>query len=224
MTISDTIYQLITGQTIFKALSGIVFPKAVNNGIKVDSVNPTFGWEDLKGVRIVDVTGTNAPVITAYKTGSLELGYNASDIQTWEFHLGHMEVLGGNKYIHAHVKHNGTSITGNLVLTCTICHNYGNNRTGSPAPLVKTITIASASLPQYETNITDLLFAQEGGGSGLLDSSLMYPDDEIVITMTVTTLPTISGGTSNRIFISHCDIHREITGIGTKTKNYPFYS
>ncbi len=197
-----------------------IAPKAQNTGIKVDVDAPTWGWADLIGTLITDVTGANAPTIAEYKTGVFDLGYNASDRQYWKFHLTHQEVIGGDKFIHPHLRHNGTSISGNLVLTLVISHEYGHNRAGSPAPITLTITVVPASLPRHETHIPDVLFMKSGGGAGFLNSDNILPDDDILVTMTVTTLPTISGGLSARLFIPMVDIHREVTAVaGTKRKD-----
>jgi hypothetical protein len=202
-----------------------VIPKAKNSALKVDETTPAYAWSDLEGLRVTNTSGINSPTREEYKTGVFDLGYNASDIQDWAFHLKHSEVIGGNKYIHSHVRQNGTSVTGNLVLTCVITLNYGHNRTGSPAPITKTVTVTPAQLPQYQTNIQDILFMQSGGGAGLFDSDLILPDDDIMVTMTVTTAPTITGGLSAKVFIPFLDIHREVTNIqGTKNKSPDFWA
>lgn len=199
----------------------LVLPKAQNVGIKVDPANPTYQWADLKGLLIVDTSGTTAPTIEIYKTGVEDYGYNSSDKLRWKFHLEHGEVVGGNKYIHPHLEMVATAFSGNLVLTHVIAHCYGHSRTNSPAPITIVQTIAATSMPAGKNYIPDVLFAKTGGGAGLLNSSNMLPDDHIYITTTVTTFFTaVSGGTSQKLFMPFCDIHREVTGMqGTKNKD-----
>ena len=205
----------------------IVLPSIQNEGIKVDNTGITDTIMDLKGVFRVDTVGANAPTLETWKGGVKALAYNASDIATWVMHVEHWTKVGGDKYIHAHVRHNGTAITGDLVLTFEINYNFGHNRVGSPANIIKTLTIPSASisslLPQYDTNIQDILIAQSGGGVDLLDSDTWLPDDDIIVQMTVTTLPTITGGTTNKIFVPYVDIHCESLNIGTKNASPPFW-
>ena len=206
---------------------GLISEKGINKGVKVDLSDPTFPYMDLKGILQFDFAGVNAPSLETYKTGVKGLAYNASDVQRWTMHIEHWNVIGGDKYLHAHVRHNGTAITGNLLITFVVAYNYGHSRVASPAPITKTISVLSANIattiPQYSTYIQDVLIAQSGGGAGLLDSDTWLPDDDIMVEMTVTTLPTITGGTTAKIFIPYCDIHLQSIGRGTKQKQPNFY-
>lgn len=198
----------------------LIIEKGTDNGIKIDRATPAYGWADLKGVMLADSSGANAPVLTEYKTGVFDLGYNATDKQYYRFHAEHSEVTGGDKYLHAHVRHNGTSASGTLVITYVVSHQFGFDRANSPAPITVTQTTPGTSLLSNKTYIEDVLIMKSGGGVGLLDSDLLLPDDDILVTMTVTTLPTVVGGASTRIFIPHVDIHRQVSGmIGTKNKD-----
>ncbi len=209
-----------TFSVIAKVLSNLTFPWTQNTGIQLDWGTTTFGWADLKGTVVTANSGANAPTREEYKTGVFWLGYNTSDVQDWSFHLEHSEIIGGDKYIHPHIRHNGTGITWNLVLTIIIAHNYGHNRAWSPAPITKTITVTPSNIPQYQTYIPDILIMQTGGGAGLLNSSNILPDDDIIVSMTVTTLPSITGGLSSKVFIPFLDLHREVNGIlWTKNKD-----
>lgn len=210
-----------------KHFADVVYPKDEMLGHKMDANSPDWGWMDLKGILTYDFSGINAPTVETYKTGVQGLAYNASDVQRWTMHVEHWNIKGGNKYLHAHIRHNGTVITGDMVITFVIAYNYGHNRVGSPAPITKTLTVLSASiaatLPQYDTYISDILIAQSGGGVGLFDSDLWLPDDDIMINMTVTTLPTITGGTTPKLFIPYCDIHLQSKNLPTKNRTPNFY-
>ena len=281
--------------------SNIVIPGTQNTGIKVGNAAPSYGWADLKGNFVVPASGTSAGTRETYRTGIFDLGYNATDTMDWTFHLEHIEVIGGNKYLHAHVGQNGTGVTGNLVLTVVVAHLFGFNKLlniGTPTitiatpgvitltghylkngdvikltttgalptgltastnyyvvssaantfslaateggaaiatsgtqsgthtaslvslmPITFTFTFTPTNLAQYQTNITDVLFAQSGGSATLFNSDIMFPDDQIWVSMTVTTLPTITGGLSAKIFLPAFDIHREVINGGTKNKD-----
>ena len=69
-------------------------------------------------------------------------------------------------------------------------------------------------------HVFEFEFANTGGTGGKLNSSDFLPDDTIDNTMTVTTIPSISGGSSSKVSIAHIDIHREVNdGSGTKNKD-----
>ena len=214
--------------TIIPFNKGIAISKDQQSGIKVDVDNPTFPIMDLKGILRVDIVGQTAPSIESYRDNVRGYAYGSGDIQDWTMHVEHWNLVGGDKYLHAHIRHNGTSISGDLVVTFDVTYNYGHSRVGSPSSIQKVLTIPSATiaadLPQYDTHIADILIAQSGGGAGLLDSDQWQPDDDIMVKMTVTTLPTITGGTTNKIFIPYVDIHCESTGIGTKNSAPDFWA
>jgi len=215
-----------TEDTVFGG--SLVVPSEINKGIKVNGGSNTVSIMDLKGILIIDRVGVNAPSLEVYKTGIEDFAYASGDKQRWRMHVEHWDQIGGDKYLHAHIRHNGTAISGDLVITFDICHNYGHSRPGSPDPIQIVQTVASADIAtkmsQYDTLIEDILMAQSGGGAGLIDSDNWLPDDDILITMTVTTLPTITGGTTNRVFIPYCDIHCGSTNVGTKNRAPDFWS
>lgn len=217
-------------KTVASALrfnKGIVSSKGQDGGIRVDIDNPTYPIMDLKGILRVDTIGLAAPTIENYRDNVRGYAYGAGDVQDWTMHIEHWNVVGGDKYVHAHIRHNGTAISGDLVVTFDIVHNYGHSRVGSPAGIQKILTVPSATiaadLPQYDTYISDILIAQSGGGVGLLDSDQWQPDDDLMVKMTITTLPTITGGTTNKIFIPYVDVHCESTSIGTKNSAPNFW-
>ena len=219
---------------ILDALGNLLRSLEKNKGVK-GLESGGYTWSELKGGVIVPTSGGSAATREEWKTGVFGLGYNLNDIQDWAMHAEHIEVIGGDKYIHPHIRHNGTEITGDTVISFVVCHNFGHRRTGSPAPITFTLTIPATALAQHDTYIPDILFMKEGGGAigvqnlvggGVvtdfiaLDSLDLLPDDDFMETVKVTTLPVISGGLSTRLFIPSVDIHREVTdGSGTKNKD-----
>lgn len=206
----------------------LVLKSTAAAGIKVDMNSAAFGHADLRGHLIVDVNGATAPVMTEFDTGDEQLGYDAGDKIRWSFHVEHRDTSGGSKGLHIHFKKaRGTTASGsNLVFTAVIKHSYHNftgqtPRAASPAPITKTFTITPAQLntvPDGSTGITvDTEILNEGGTGGALNSLNILPDDDINVTITITSVPTITGGATSRIAIPHCDIHRQVRdGSGTK--------
>ena len=219
----------------------MTFVGAVNNyailagtatsGIKVGGATPRLSTADLRGHFIVDTTGTAAPAIATFDTGDEYLGYNASDKARWGFHVEHRDVASGTKSLHLHVKkaRDSTVTAGtNLVVTAIIKHNYHHfdgqtPRGASPAPITLIFTITPAQLntiPNGSTGVFQLDCFNEGGTAGLLNSLQLFVDDDINVNLTVTTLPIITGGATNRIAIPHADFHREVNdGSGTYNAN-----
>ena len=209
----------------------LIFKSTAASGVKVDEASPAYGFADLRGHFIVDSSGANAPVVAAFDTGSEELGYNASDIARWEFHVEHRDVTGGSKGLHVHFKkaRSSTAATTNLVISAVVKHSYHNftgqtARGASPAPITVTFTVTPTefnAVPDGSTGITpDIEIFNEGGTGGKLNSLNILPDDDINVTITVTTVPTITGGATARVGLPHCDIHRQVRDMsGTKNKD-----
>lgn len=179
-----------------------------------------FGWSDLRGHFVVPGSGTTAGTREQFKTGVYALGFNASDILDWGFHLDHSEVVGGDKFLHLHVKmSDGTVASGNNLVITAACGYSRHNRTGSPAAFTKTITITPAELNSAANGTlvpTETLIGQTGGGTGLLDSSINWvTDDDLAVTLAITQIPTLTGGLHQKIGIPHVDIHREVLWGGT---------
>jgi len=194
-------------------------------GFKFNPLSPSWGWSDLKGVYTAPTGGGAAPSVENFD-GDSDLGFNATDTMTWKFHIEHIDLSGGDKYLHIHVGiASGTVASGNnLVLSAIVQHRYHNLlgsgetlRTGLETNKVFTFTLTPAELNSTagETWVVEQLVAQSGGSASLLNSDNWLTDDDVTVTITVTTLPTLSGGTSQKFRFPHCDIHRNVTSSGT---------
>jgi len=209
----------------------LIMKSTAASGVKVDEASPAYGFADLRGHFIVDTSGANAPATAAFDTGIEELGYNASDIARWVCNVEHRDVTGGSKGNHLHFKkaRSSTAASTNLVIAAVIKHRYHNftgqtARGASPSPITVTFTITPTefnAVPDGSTGITpDVEIFNEGGTGGKLDSLNILPDDDINVTITVTTIPTITGGATARVGLPHCDIHRQVRDMsGTKNKD-----
>lgn len=208
----------------------LIMKSTANSGVKVDEASPAYAWADLKGTYIVDSSGTAAPTLETMATGITRLGFNVSDICRTEFHIEHRDVAGGVKYLHPHVMlaTGATAATTNLVLSHVVRHSYGSIGTGetrgtSPAPITvtQTITVAEVNtIGSGNNKAFDIEFANSGGTGGKLNSTNFLPDDLIDVTTTVTSIPTITGGTSVKVSLTPIDIHREVRDMsGTKNKD-----
>ena len=57
-----------------------------------------------------------------------------------------------------------------------------------------------------------------------LEELTTLPDGLIIMNLTMTTIPTITGGSPNEPFIHRVDIHYLSTNVGTKDKTPDFYA
>lgn len=215
---------------LFASGNNLVRGDGPGEGVKGGLGIPAYTFADLKGHYIANTSGANAPTLDQFAAGIFRLGFNASDVAVSELHLEHIELQGGIKYIHPHIMMavGSTASGANLVLTHVIMHSYaslgaGETRGLSPAPItiVQTITVAELNaIGSGNTRVFDIEFANTGGAGGKLNSTNMLPDDLLLVTTTVTTLPTITGGTTAKVAILPIDAHREVTdGSGTRYKD-----
>lgn len=197
-------------------------------GIKVDTATPTYPWRDLEGMYIPDPGGVNAPSLITYQGLVREYAYTATDKIDCRFHIPHDYVPGTDLYIHAHWSHIGTAISGNMVMSFAHSYAKGHNQANFSAPKTVAITYATvdiATTPQYRHRIDEVQLSSSGGSATLLDSALIEVDGLLLINLTVTGIPTITGANPNNEPFIHCiDLHYQSTGIGTKNKAPAFYS
>ena len=209
----------------------LVLEGTIGSGIKTGGTTPRLASADLRGHFTVDTSGTSAPALATFDTGIELLGFTSGDKIRWSFHVEHRDVVGGTKVLHLHLKKARSSTVSagtNLVISAVVKHSYHHfdgqtARGASPAPVTLTFTITPAQLnaiPDGSTGIFELDAFNAGGTGGLLDSNNLFIDDDIEVHLTCTTVPTITGGATNKIAIPHVDFHREVSdGSGTYNAN-----
>lgn len=216
---------IVTGT--LTALGDIVLPKTSGFGIQVDTAAPTFPWQDLPGILRPDPIGASSPTLAAVRGGlTREFFYSANDKMDMDFHIPHDYVAGSDLFLHIHWGHNGTAISGNFVVTFTYTYAKGHNQAIFPAEKAVVMTYATvniATTPRYIHRIDEIQLSSNGGSATLQDTALIEPDGVFLVNMTVTTIPTITGGTTNEPFVCYADMHYQSTNIGTKQKAPNFY-
>lgn len=206
----------------------VVIPKTTGYGIKVDTASPTYPWVDLIGMIKIDEAGPNAASLSTFMGGSIRrFAFSATDKADLEFHLPHDYAPGTDLFLHYHWSHNGTAISGNIVATFVHTYAKGHNQAAFSAEKTLTHTyntVDLATTPRYQHRIEEVQLSTAGGGVTTLDSSTLEVDGIIGVNFTMTTIPTITGGTSNEPFVLFIDIHYQSTGMGTKQKSPPFWT
>jgi hypothetical protein len=213
--------------TTLTATAGLILPKTSGIGIKIDTAAPTFPWRDLIGDMRPDPGGTNSPTLNVFRGGAgRQYSYSVNDKMDFQFHIPHDYVPGTDLFIHIHWSHNGTAISGNMVASIASTYAKGHNQAIFPAEKTVTITYPTvdiATTPQYIHRIDEVQWSSSGGSSTLFDTAIIEPDGLILGCMTVTGIPTITGGSPNEPFVTYVDLHYQSTGMGTKQKAPSFY-
>lgn len=199
------------------ATGNLVLPKTSGVGLKVDPAAPTFPWKDNLGVSVTRSTGVGSPT-WAPITGSI-YGWKMVNGDAFQvlFHMTHDLVQGSDQYIHSHWEHNGTAISGSLIIR--YIYRYG--RTDLPFTAEKTITQTVstpniATKPAYCNFIEEVQFSSLAGSATLAVSPDIYPDTIVQVRIIVDQIPTITGGD---FFLHITDLHYQSLYGGTKQKN-----
>lgn len=204
----------------------IIVPKTAGEGIQVDGPGtPTYPWKDKEGFAIFNTGGVNAPAIATYRGGnSRALSFVANDRIDYQIHLPHDLAQNTDIYAHIHWSHNGTAISGNVVFQLDYTYAKGHDQAYFVAEEQQLITYATTNIgttPQWQHRIEELRISDPAGATSYLNRGNLEPDGIILLSVKVTTLPTITGGS---LFIHMVDLHYQSTCIGTKQKSPPFYT
>jgi hypothetical protein len=206
----------------------VILPKTSGKGIKVDEAAPTFPWVDLPGELTIRGTGPTIPTYGVFRGGKCSAySFAVNDEIDFTFHVQHDHVPGSDLYIHYHWLHNGTAISGNIVASFSVTYAKGHNQAAFGAEKTLTSTYATVDIgttPRWQHRIEEVKLATPGGSPTLLDTNQIEMDGIIQVNLTITTIPTITGGTPNEPFILAVDLHYQSTGVGTKQKSPPFWT
>jgi hypothetical protein len=237
-----TIYAKVDGKIYYKTDAGIevmltdvgfyqdvVLTAAQNHGIKVDQTTPVFTWADLEGDITPKTTGATAPTYGALVSGgnTRVWFYDASDIVDCNYHIPHDWVMGSNCFIHLHWGHNGTAVSGNITATVSMNYAKGHNQsTFMASDLVWTMTCPATNLtvaPRNSHIVSEFQISSATPTATQFNSNVFEPDGKLLVNVTSTGIPTISGGTINTPYWIGLDIHYQSTSIGTINKAPNFW-
>jgi hypothetical protein len=201
-------------------------PKTSGTGLKVDPAAPTFPWRDIIG----DVTprAGGGAARAAFRGGQVQTWfYTANDLCDMYFHIPHDYLPGSDLYLHLHWAHNGTAISGSLVVDFFTIYAKGHNQANFAAEITPQLSVSTpniATIPQYRHRVDEIQLSATSPGANQLDSANIEVDGMILIALRSTTIPTITGGSTNAPAFFTCDLHYQSTSIGTKQKAPNFYT
>jgi len=128
-------------------------------------------------------------------------------------------------YIHPHWTHNGTNISGSLVINLYLTYAKGHQQASFSAQVTATLTDGSltiANTPALWHRIPEIQISSVGGSASTLNTTNIEVDGLILIHYDVVTIPTITGG-SGKPYLLTFDLHYQSTNMATKQKAPNFY-
>lgn len=199
----------------------------VTDGIKVNNKYP---WMDVVGTLAPRSSSTGAAIQTSL-FNALVAGYplTATSVVDVIFHVPHDYMPGTDVFLHHHWGHQGTAISGSLVITANISMV---TRTAGisvmTTPVVSTTTISGltiTNMPKWSVRIDETQISTPGGSSTMLDTNAITPDSLIIIRYSTPTIPSLSGSAvKNNPYFFASDIHMQSNMIGTPNKDPNFYA
>jgi hypothetical protein len=221
--LADAYDRLLTN---VQRVQSLVLPNRRGNGIRVNHLNPSYTWRDLEGPIRPKATGAGSPALAVWRGNIRDYSFAANDIVDCTYHIPHDWVFGSDLYIHIHWGHNGTAISGSLVVDYRHSYAKGHDQAEFPADTTLTQTILTpdiATVPRYRHRIDEIQLSSISPSASQIDTNDIEVDGLLDISIKVTTIPTITGGTVNKPFIKYVDIHYLSTNVGTLNKAPDFY-
>lgn len=200
-------------------------PSSATEGIKTGT---TFGWKDLTGIVVPRESTSVAPVIKPFLTNINEYSYSVGKIGDCRYHIPHDYVPGTDLFLHFHWTHNGTAISGSLIINVYASYAKGHNQSPFCAEKVSSVTVSGLNLtnsPQYIHRVDEIQFSTPGGSASMLNTTDIEVDGVVYLSFVVSVIPSITGSPSNTNlpFITMPDIHYQSNNMATKNKSPNFY-
>lgn len=207
--------------------TGDVRPKTKGIGTKIDLASPTWPWRDLEGFILPREAGVGSPTLLVFRGGAVrEYAFAANDQIDCRFHIPHDYVPDSDLFLHVHWGHNGTNISGSLVVNFAATYAKGHNQadfSAEIAPILSVSTPNIATVPQYRHRIDEIQLSAVSPSATQLDSNDIEVDGLILLNVKTATIPSITGGAA-KPFIFYVDLHYQSTGLGTKAKSPDFWT
>ena len=214
--------------------TSLVMDSASGGGMKVDLLNPTFGWRDILGPIGIKTGGATDPVWAVYRGSIYAYSFNAATAEAFfVFHIPHDYVPGTDMYIHMHWSQNvvdsgGTAgVPGNVEWNFDVSYADGHGTAGGAAdPFTAPVTVTvvqQGSTTQYGHMIAEVQFTSDGGSATTIDRNTVRVDGLILVR--AYRIKGNAADTLNQAPFGHtCDIHYQSNNSATKNKSPDFYT
>lgn len=184
-----------------------------------------YGWKDLIGDVTPKTAGVGSPTLDVITGNIRGFRYSAGDDGDITFHIPHDYAPGTDLYLHPHWTHNGTNISGALVVDVYMTYAKGHQQASFHAQKILQITDGALSIgnaPSLHHRIPEIKISTPGGSTTLLDSDGLEVDGVLLVHYDVSAIPTITGG-SGEPFLLTFDLHYQCSTASTKNKAPNFY-
>lgn len=184
-----------------------------------------YGWKDLLGDVSPKVTGVGSPTLTTWRTETRWFAYTTNDGGDIVFHIPHDWRPASDLFLHLHWGHNGTNVSGSMVVDCYMSYAKGHQQQSFGAEVTTQISVADLNItntPQYYHRIDEIQMTTSGGDTNMLDTDEIEVDGLILLRFKNSTIPTITGGAA-KPFIFTFDIHYQTDRVATPQKAPDFY-
>jgi len=200
----------------------ILLPNTKGSGMKVDPLNPDFGWHDNVGeLKVYGDAGDATRQV--YRGGIKAIQFNLSDSAYVDFHIPHDYVPNTPIFIHVHWSHNSATLTGG---SCTwvfeAIYAKGHNQSAFDAPVLISV-VQAASTIQYQHMIAETMASTVGGSPVLLDTDLLETDGVMQCRLYLDSNDLTDSVTVPQPFAHFVDLHYQSTGQPTKNKAPDFW-
>jgi hypothetical protein len=190
---------------------------ASGEGIKVDLVNPTFGWRDLTADINVRGTGAADPTFALYgATAMRQYSFSANTEQEvfFVFHVPHDYVPGTAIHFHAHWSNAAaTPNTGNVVWGFDYSFAKGFNQEAFPAMTAITVTQASPAT-RYQHMVAETTAV----------TIATMEVDGLILVRGYRKAADAADTCTDAVFLHTMDIHYQSSNMATKNKAPSFYA
>lgn len=205
--------------------TGKVFPKTKGIGIKIDTDDPDWGWNDITGSLFADPNLPDAAEFAIYRNNIRAYQFDENDATCACFHMPHDYAMGTEIYIHVHWSHASALVTGGSVTwSFEIMYAKGHNQAPFPAPIVVSVQ-DNISLTQYQHQIAEGVASTPGGSPVLLDTNELEVDGIIQSRLLLDSNDiTVSSGDVPKPYAHFVDIHYQSTGLPTKNRLPDFWT
>ena len=196
---------------------GLVLSKESGTGVKLDPIDPVYGWRDLTVDTQVRGNGVNDPSFDTY-TGTALRAYQFSAKIMNEvfmvFHVPHDWVPGSAIYFHSHWSNAAaTPNTGNVKWGFDYSFAKGFGQEAFPAVQTATVTAASPSV-RYSHNVSETTAV----------SIPLMEVDGLILVRAYRDATNAADTCTDAVFLHTVDIHYQSTNVATINKAPNFYS
>ena len=200
---------------------GQVYPKEKSIGIKLDTLNPDWGWEDMEGIIEYEAGAITEPTLELWNGNIKKRVFDVGDECFITSHFKHWYAPNTDVFYHVHWSHNSATLTTGspkFVLEGTYAKGHNQQAFGTPFSV---IISEPASTTKLQHMVTEVQISNAGGLDGLLDTAILETDGILECRLYLDS-NTMDGDA--RPFFHQADGHLKSTGLPTKNKTPDFWT